>query len=187
VGGSSLYLFLADRPAHRALHDRLTRTQVLRDGAPPPAPRRPLGVGHRFGVAAVLALAVAAPLDMRHLVRTGPLTDIARLYAAVAAAPGVHYAGVADRVEGGAPSQDGGVRMLDIDAVIEGDVQRPGALPEGLAAIALANYAGAPAADLIAIRLRHGFDIGVAARFESRSFVRTPAQWRARIASGAAQ
>jgi uncharacterized RDD family membrane protein YckC len=32
VGGSSLYLFLADRPAHRALHDRLTRTQVLRDG-----------------------------------------------------------------------------------------------------------------------------------------------------------
>jgi hypothetical protein len=121
---------------------------------------------------------------LRHLVRTGPLAEIAQLYEAVGALPGVRYAGVADSGEGEIRGQNG-ERVLSVDAVVDGDVARPGAMPEKLAAIVFASFPGASSADRIRIELRHGFDIGIASRFERRAFERSPQEWREAIAAGA--
>jgi len=184
LGLTSLYLFAFERRTHRALHDRLTRTVVLRDGPAMPVSPSPLESAHGVAMAVLLALALAAPLALRHLERTGPLAEIAQLYEAVGALPGVRYAGVADSGEGGEDDSDG-ERVLSVDAVVESDVARPGALPEKLAAIVFASFPGAASADRIRIELRHGFDIGIASRFDRRAFDRSPEEWREAIAAGA--
>jgi uncharacterized RDD family membrane protein YckC len=183
IGLVSLYLFAFDRRTHRALHDRLTRTAVFRLAAAPAGSRPTLGAGHRAAIAVLIAFTLAAPLALRHLVRAGPLVEIAQLYAAVTALPGVRYAGVADTLgpeEG--PQGTDEAHVVSVDAVVDRDVARPGTLPEKIAAVVFASFPGAAAADRIVIELRHGFDIGIASRFERRAYDRTPAQWREAIA-----
>jgi uncharacterized RDD family membrane protein YckC len=187
IGGISLYLFVFDRRSRSALHDRWTRTAVVRAAAlPAPFAAPQLRPGHRLAAAAVLVFAFAAPLAVRQLVKSGPLADIERLYASVSAQPGVRFAGVSDTTQtryglGGSALE----RVVTVTAVIDGDVSEPGALPEELARRVFESLPDAASADFIAIRLSHGFDIGIASRFTDNDLVRAPEQWRDRIAAGA--
>jgi uncharacterized RDD family membrane protein YckC len=186
VGGISLYLFVFDRRSRRCLHDRWTGTAVVRDAATAPFSVPPLWRGHKVAVGALLVLALAAPLAVRQLVQTGPLADIQRLYEAVTAQPGVRFAGVSDTTHVKSGTSDSTrMRVISVTAVIEGDVSKPGTLPEQLVARIFDSFPDAASADVIVIQLSHGFDIGIASRYTHNAVALTPEQWRARIAAGA--
>jgi uncharacterized RDD family membrane protein YckC len=186
IGGISLYLFIFDRRGRRTLHDRLTGTAVIHAAVPTPFTALPLWRWHRVAMGALVVLALAAPLAVRQLVQSGPLADVGRLYEAVRTQPGVRFAGVSDTTQVNYGVQGTTrTRAVVVTAVIDGNIFEPGALPEQLAARVFGSFPDAASADLIVIRLSHGFDIGIATRFEHNALTRTPEQWRDRIAAGA--
>jgi len=185
LGGASIYLLLFDRPARRALHDRWSASVVLRDLHPVAA--TPLLRRDVLVLAVIVAFSLLVPAAIQRESANGPLANLGSLYAAVSNEPDVRYAGVSDLTQSryglqGAPSQE---RVVTVSAIVDARAGDAGALPERLAAIVLQRYAAAASADFIAIRVLHGYDIGIASAYERRDFVYTPTQWRDRIAFGA--
>ena len=185
LGGASLYLLLFDRPARRALHDRWSRSVVLRETRAVDA--LPFVRRDRVVLAVVVAFSLLVPAAVQRETSRGMLAHLGALYSAVSDDPEVRYAGVSDITQRryglqGAPSQE---RVVTVSAIVDAGAGEAGALPERLAALVLQRYEPGASADFIAIRVLHGYDIGIASAFERRDFVYTPAQWHDRIAFGA--
>lgn len=179
LGGATGYLYLANRKSRQSLHDLVARTLVLRTipGTAPPAAR--LWRGHLIVVGLwLLLVAVGAWFGLPQQSRSKPFTELVALQRALVANPGVNTA----RVDSGVTRADAAKTSWTVVIVSVREAKLlDDDLADEVAGATLASYPAAMRGDRLTVRLVYGYDIGIARRWQRRSYSLTPNQWVARL------
>ena len=183
------YLLVFNRRTRQSLHDLAVGAFVVRvrDRARHAPGATRAWRGHRVIAGVLIVVAGATPLMFPQLMRIPMFADLQVLYVRLAAQPELRSVNVFDSVGRVYGTQFSGVRH---ELVIQATIARPLAdyvpLSTRLAGIALQVYPGAAREDQIAVRLAHGYDIGIASSWAANDLALSPAQWADRVAAGVA-
>lgn len=177
LGLSSLYLLVFNRPSRRTLHDWLVGSRVVpMQGQGEAAPAKRV---HQVVVAALVLAAGLGPWFAQGVASSESFAPIVKAHAAVGATPGLDHVQVVMGQSFTLSSRSGqsNTHYLSITAYqADPDVNRPERARE-LATLALASSEEARRVDLVQVTLVHGYDIGIASWWRSRSFGGPPSDF----------
>lgn len=177
LGASSLYLLVFNRPSRRTLHDWLVGSRVVpAQGVGEAAPAKRV---HQVVVAALLLASGLGPWFAQGVASSESFAPLTKAHTAVSRLPGLGHVQVVMGHSFTVSSQNGQrtTHYLSITAYqADPEVNRPERARE-LAALALASSDEARRVDLVQVTLVHGYDIGIASSWRSRSFSGPPSDF----------
>lgn len=184
VGGSILYLVLANRHSRQSLHDLAARTWVvLADSqAPPPGT---LSRVHAVVVACLLSISLLLPaFASRWAAESSSIAELIPLQASIQEAVGssavsVHRSTTVFKSTSGSDA----IEYLKVTARLTHKVDDFAPTAREIAAIVLRSDARMEEYENLVIVVGYGFDILIASTNVSRTFSHTPAEWRREISS----
>lgn len=166
---SILYLLLFNRATRRSLHDYAVGSWVVRADAEPAGGRVPrLWRGHAVVVGLLMFAALLAPLAAQRAANTVPdFDDLLPALAAINAEPEVTFANLVVGVSTGTA----GRRTYTAASInlAHGSIDDE-ALARRLAKRALAVSPRLGERDVVAVTLRHGYDLGIASAWRERIY-----------------
>lgn len=176
LGGAIVYLCLFNRRTRQSVHDLLVNAAVVRARTANAPVLQPVWKGHLAMIGAISAVTIGVIAYGHSAVETGALRPLVRVQQQVIQLPGVRSAGVFQ----GTTFSTGGKRMnvLSVNAVTRLNPIDDWALARHIADTTLAAYPAAQQLDTFSVTLMRGYDIGIAASWNARTFNAPPGAWR---------
>lgn len=181
LGLAQLYLYIADRPIRRGVHDLVSGTTVVRVGALPEVTAlRPI---HRRVATGIIATVAALLSGFGTFVTLNPpkaLSGMLRTAKSLEAMPDVISAQVSRSTTVSWSANRGGGRTQSTAVVVrlnKATVDQ-GALARRVALVAISG-GGEPPDQRLTVMGIHSFELGFATGFRRFTLSRTVAQWRA--------
>lgn len=173
LGISSAYLLLFNWRTRQLPHDLIAGTLVVAEQATEPVAAR-IWRGHLVVCGVLVLLWILPPVLMSWNGSERSLSRLLALQRAIKAGPGVLYAGVSLHEGTGDVA---GLRVINVIVTVPPGRERDQASLLWVAETVLQRY---PMLGIygIQITLRSGFDIGIAADWESQTYAQTPVKWR---------
>ena len=175
LGGAIVYLYLFNRRTRQSVHDLLTGAVVVRAGTGVP-PLVPVWRGHLAVIAALFVLTFGGVAYFYSMIGHGVLQPLMLVQQQVSRMPGVRNAGVFQGT--GCSSGDKRTNFLSIKAVTSTRSVDDLDLARKIAETTLTTYPPAQQLDAFSVTLMHGYDIGIASYWNSRTFNGSPEDWR---------
>lgn len=180
LGVPIVYLYLFNRRTRQSLHDLLVGAVVVRAGTAAAPRLLPVWRGHMVTVAALFALMFAFMIGgvafYLSKIDNGTLRFLMLVQQQVSRLPEVRNASINDMTQFATGNKR--FHYLAINAVTRGKVVDEKALAGSIAEIALTTYPRAQQMDACSVTLVHGYDIGIASRWTSKTFNGSPGDWR---------
>lgn len=174
VGLSIIYLYIFNRRTRQSLHDLLVGSYVIRvDRTETGRLLVPIWHGHWVVVGLVLAISLAGPAAAGRLIGSPFFADLMPAYNAVAAQPHVRSVSLTKNASwvNGVTSHYL-ISTLTLDAAMVHDK----AFAENAAHIVAANFPAYGSEDAVVIKLKYGYDMGIASAWTTQTFAFKPAQ-----------
>jgi hypothetical protein len=174
LGSAMLYLVVFNRSTRQSLHDLVVDSYVVDAAATAPIVEAPLGRTHAAVVGILLAAAALAPLITSRLASQEPFAALMKVFNAVNEEPGIVRATVS---EGWTTSGEHKTSYLLINAFIDAPKIQDARLAQRLARVAIANDHSVLDLQVVQVVLIYGYDIGIAAAHQSRTYSYPPKEW----------
>lgn len=176
LGGAIVYLYLFNRRTRQSVHDLIVGAVVVRAQPSGPVSLLPVWRGHFVTVVAVFALSIGGVAYIFAAFRVDATSPLLRMQQQVSSMPGVRSASV---VEGTAfASGAGRSTFLAIRAVPRSQPGDEKTLAVKIARLVLTAFPAASQMDRFSVTLIHGYDIGIATSWDSKTFNGSPDDWR---------
>jgi uncharacterized RDD family membrane protein YckC len=176
LGGAIVYLCLFNRRTRQSVHDLLVNAAVVRAQTANAPLLQPVWKGHLAVIGALFVLTSGVTAYSYSAVAHGALQPLLRAQQQVIRLPGVRAAGVFQGTS--FLPGDKRVNFLTVNAVPRVDKADEWALARQIADTTLAAYPAAQELDTMSVTLMRGYDIGIAANWNARTFNASPAAWR---------
>ncbi|HEY1791419.1 MAG TPA: RDD family protein [Opitutaceae bacterium] len=178
IGPSIIYLYVFNRRTRQSLHDLAVGSYVV-DSPGGGAPAAGAVWRPHLAVVGCIALCAAALIPLSSLVyHLGMISDLVAVQAKVSGSGEFSGVGI---MKGVNMVYKSGTSMTTRTLSVTASVRSRASLSEPVAgraaAIVLNSYPGAGDEDLISVKLRYGYDIGISSSWISRSFEHSPLGW----------
>jgi uncharacterized RDD family membrane protein YckC len=176
LGGAIVYLCLFNRRTRQSVHDLLLNAAVVRAETTNAPDLQPVWKGDLAVIGILFALATGVVIYGYSAVAHGALEPLMRVQQQVRTLTGVHSAGVF-RGTSYLPG-DRRVEYLSVNAVTNVDTGAEWALARRIADTTFATYPAALELETFSVTLMHGYDIGIASSWSTRTYNASPDAWR---------
>lgn len=175
LGGAIAYLYVFNRRTRQSVHDLLVGAVVVRAATAAAPPMLPVWRGHFAVIAALLAAVTGGAATLYSMFGNSVIQPLLLVQRQVSGMPVVRAAGVftgVTVVNGDTRTSHMMITVLTRTASVDEQ-----ALARKIAAVALATYPPARQLDILAVSITHGYDIGIASRWNVRTIKAPPGEW----------
>jgi uncharacterized RDD family membrane protein YckC len=183
LGGAIVYLCIFNRRTRQSVHDLIVGALVVRAQSSDAPSLLPVWRGHIVTVLALFAVTIGGGAYLAAMSRNAALLPLMSVQQQVSRLPGVRNTSVIE----GTSFVSGGDRthFLSINAVTDTQAVDEKTLAGGIAGIVLATYPPVQQMDRFSVTLIHGYDIGIATRWNRNTLTGSPDDWRqGRVGNG---
>lgn len=172
---SILYLFIFNRATGQSLHDLAAKTYVINKGVDKHGIGQ-LRQAHLIVVAIIAVVSVLLPLFTNHAAKGEVFKELVVVKQAVAKQPDVTNVIVTQSTstETNSATEKKVTKHLLTQVSLNTHIADHQKFAQRIASIAVANYADIGNIDSIGVTLVYGYDIGIAAKWQSYSYQFTP-------------
>jgi len=176
LGGAITYLYVFNRRTRQSVHDLLAGAVVVRARTVPVPALAPVWKGHMAIVAALLVVSIGTLAYLQARFQDSILHPLMLVQQQIIRMPGVRDAGVVEGTSWGTGNQR--ANFLTVRAVTGITPAEEPALARRIAAVTLATYPAARQLDTLSVTLVHGYDIGIASNWDTKTFNGPPGDWQ---------
>lgn len=170
-GLSIVYLYVFNRVTRQSLHDLVVGTYVVNAGAAK-QDVGPIWRPHYVVAALLFIISAVVPAYTLKLAEDSPFKELLAVHETLMKNPMIRFASVTDgaTVQNFTSDESTTTRHVTVEAFVAEDVLKDRDLARQIVQTVIAEYPDAADRDLIKVTLIYGYDIGIWAQWETRTY-----------------
>ena len=179
LGGGIIYFYIFNRETRQSIHDLACRTYVVRQETERPIKPPPVDILHYYILGFIIILITfVTEVIMPKITSTIYYTGLNNLQREICEKENALYAGV---LVGETNLVTGKKTFIMVDFACRGKPDDIEAKAENIAKIVLDSYLKSNDKDLVEIKIRYGYDIGIATKWDEYVFAMPPLEWKQKM------